>query len=191
MFAVLPRDTAFLMEQVTTDAGCTLPISFCVANWDAPLTGDCIVLTEKTSHSHCARSIGVRFLGMLGVLSAVLTACTPPSPTQTNLPTLPAVLDITPAPTLDTDATATAFASQLRPTLTPAGLYVVQDGDTLSSLAEQFNITVEEILVANNLTDPNALQVGQALIIPARLRTPLAETPVNDKTVTTSVTQTP
>lgn len=147
------------------------------------------MLTEETCHS--PRSIRLGCWGLLGILGVVLTACTPPAPPQTNLPTLPAVLDITPAPTLDTDATATAFAIQLRPTPTPTGLYIVQDGDTLSSLAEQFNITVEELLVANNLTDPNALQVGQALIIPTRLGTPLAETAVNDTTPTTSVTQTP
>lgn len=110
---------------------------------------------------------------------ACLAGCTPPEPPRSNLPTLPAVLDITSAPTLDIDATATAFAVQLRPTPTPAGLYTVQQGDTLSSLATQFGTTVEEILAANGLTDPNALQVGQALIIPSLLRTPQAITPAS------------
>ena len=45
--------------------------------------------------------------------------------------------------------------------------------------AAGFGTTVEEIMAANNLSDPNALQVGQALIIPSLLVTPEppAETP--------------
>jgi LysM repeat protein len=104
------------------------------------------------------------------------TACVPPSPPPRNLPTSPAVLDITPAPTLDIDATATVLAGELRPTATPAGLYVVQPGDTLGALAEEFGTTVDEILVANGLTDPNDIQEGQELIIPSLLATPQVET---------------
>ncbi len=129
-----------------------------------------------------------RFFGQFGaiVLGGVLllAACTPPEPPARNLPTLPAVLDITAAPTLDIDATATAFAQQLRPSPTPAGLYVVQPGDTLSGLAAQFNTTVDEIVAANNLTDPNALQPGQSLIIPVLLRTPAAAEPQSTITIT-------
>lgn len=112
-------------------------------------------------------------IGSLG-----LVACTPPTPPQRNLPTLPAVLDITPAPTLDIDATATAYASVVRPSATPAALYTVQDGDTLSGLAERFNTTVDALSAANGLTDPDSLQPGQTLLIPSLLRTPVAGSPV-------------
>jgi len=101
-----------------------------------------------------------------------LTACAP-EPPATMLPTLPAVLDITPAPTLDIDATATAFAGMTFPTPTSAALYTVQPDDTLSSIAERFNTTVEELVAANGMTDPNSLQAGQTLIIPSLLRTPV------------------
>jgi LysM repeat protein len=112
-------------------------------------------------------------------LGVIIAACAPPEPPPSNLPTAPAVLDITPAPTLDIDATATSYASLLRPSPTPAGLYIVRQGDTLTAIAEQYGTTVEEIMAANNLSDPNALQVGQALIIPSLLVTPEppAETP--------------
>ena len=103
----------------------------------------------------------VALLGMFG-----LAACAPPAPSAPR-PTAPAILDITPAPTQDIDATATAYAVRLIPTPTPAGLYVVQPNDTLSGLAEDFGTTVEELMAANNLTDPNAIQAGQTLIIPA------------------------
>jgi LysM repeat protein len=95
-----------------------------------------------------------------------LAGCSAPPPTSPR-PTAPAILDITPAPTQNIDATATAYAVRLVPTPTPSGLYVVQPNDTLSGLAEDFGTTVEELMAANNLTDPNAIQAGQTLIIPA------------------------
>lgn len=136
----------------------------------------------------------VRSAGLLAMFSFLLCACTPPDPPQRALPTLPAVLDITPAPTLDIDATATAYASVVRPSPTAAALYTVQPGDTLSGLAEQFNTTLEELSAANGITDPNSLQPGQTLIIPSLLRTPVTDassadvTAVSDTTITPTIT---
>jgi len=45
--------------------------------------------------------------------------------------------------------------------------YVVQAGDTLSRIAQRFNTTVDAIVRANNLSNPNNLSVGQRLIIPS------------------------
>lgn len=45
--------------------------------------------------------------------------------------------------------------------------YVVQAGDTLSSIAQKFGTTVEAIVRANNITNPNLIFVGQVLMIPA------------------------
>ena len=85
------------------------------------------------------------------ILAAWLPACTLPAPPQstTPRPTAPVILEITPAPTLDVDATATAYATLLVPSPTPAGLYIVQPGDTLSELAIAFGTTVAEIMAAN------------------------------------------
>lgn len=46
--------------------------------------------------------------------------------------------------------------------------YVVQPGDTLRSIAEQFDTNVQALIEANNLTpaEADSLQVGQELIIP-------------------------
>lgn len=119
-----------------------------------------------------------------------LTACTIqlPEPPEVDLPTQPAVLEITPAPTLDIDATATVMAGQLRPTATPTGIYIVAAGDTLSEIAAEFDTTIEEILVANEMSDPNDLQVGQELIIPSLLPTPLIGTPEAEQLTATSTT---
>ena len=102
---------------------------------------------------------------LLALVPLALAMCAPPPPTGPR-PTSATILEITPAPTLNHDATATAYARLLIPSPTPAGIYVVQPGDTLSSLAEDFGTTVEEIMAANGLTDPNTLALGQVLIIP-------------------------
>ena len=44
--------------------------------------------------------------------------------------------------------------------------YVVQPGDTLSSIAARFNVTVEDLMNANEIQDPNLLSAGQELVIP-------------------------
>ena len=42
----------------------------------------------------------------------------------------------------------------------------VEEGDTLSQLADQFSSSVEAIMEANNLTNPDMINVGQELIMP-------------------------
>ncbi len=44
--------------------------------------------------------------------------------------------------------------------------YVVQEGDSLLSIALRFGVTTNDIIVANTLADPNSVFVGQELIIP-------------------------
>ncbi|MDD5468668.1 MAG: LysM peptidoglycan-binding domain-containing protein [Anaerolineales bacterium] len=44
--------------------------------------------------------------------------------------------------------------------------YVVQYGDTLGQIAQRFGISIEQIMNANQLNNPNLLEVGQRLIIP-------------------------
>lgn len=129
-------------------------------------------------------------LALSGAALLLLTGCSIPEPPSSNLPTAPAVLDITPAPTLDVNATATSYASLLRPSPTPAGLYIVRSGDTLSALAEQYGTTVDAILAANGLSDPNSLQIGQALIIPSLLATPMPQVP-SETPIENSLTPTP
>ena len=43
--------------------------------------------------------------------------------------------------------------------------YTVETGDTLGAIAVKFNVTVAEILEANEILNPDALEVGQVLII--------------------------
>jgi LysM repeat protein len=47
-----------------------------------------------------------------------------------------------------------------------AGNYTVQAGDTLGAIAANYGTTVDEIMAANGMTDPNYIYVGQELIVP-------------------------
>ncbi|MCE2850380.1 MAG: LysM peptidoglycan-binding domain-containing protein [Roseiflexaceae bacterium] len=119
-----------------------------------------------------------QFLGVFRVIQwvivcACISACTAPTDALQPRETVPAVLYITPAPTLDVNATVTAYAEAIVPTGTPSGMYTVKSGDTLSALAEEFEVNLEDLMAANQLTDAAVLQVGQALIIPSLVdRTP-------------------
>lgn len=50
---------------------------------------------------------------------------------------------------------------------TPAGpVYIVQEGDYLSSIAQRFGVTTDALIAANNLENPDVLKAGDELIIP-------------------------
>ncbi len=62
-------------------------------------------------------------------------------------------------------AATTQAATMATPTATPV-IHIVQFGDTLSGLALRYDVPAEEIIAANNIQNPNFLQVGMELIIP-------------------------
>ena len=47
-----------------------------------------------------------------------------------------------------------------------AGEVVVKPGETLSSLANYYNVSLESIIESNGLNDPDNLKAGQKLVIP-------------------------
>lgn len=49
----------------------------------------------------------------------------------------------------------------------PSSIYVVQPGDTLSTIAARLQTTVDALIAANNLADPGMLSVGQQITLPA------------------------
>ena len=51
-------------------------------------------------------------------------------------------------------------------TLSGDEIYIVKPGDTLSSIASQYNTTVRVLAVANNIRNVNLIYVGQRIIIP-------------------------
>jgi LysM repeat protein len=56
----------------------------------------------------------------------------------------------------------------------PSGghVYTVRHGDTLYSIARHFGVSVQAIVQANGITNPNRIYVGQRLIIPGGSGTP-------------------
>ena len=55
----------------------------------------------------------------------------------------------------------------------PGGfLYTIRAGDTFFSLASRFNVTLQALLSANPGVNPNSLQIGQQVCIPAPAPTP-------------------
>jgi LysM repeat protein len=70
------------------------------------------------------------------------------------------------------EGTATPEVEATTPTPSAEGVYIVQEGDYPSSIAEQFGISTEELMEANDITDPTSLMVGQELIIPTPTSSP-------------------
>jgi LysM repeat protein len=81
----------------------------------------------------------------------------PPGPTTTPQPPPPTVVP-TPVP--------------------PTQTYVVQPGDTLTRIAARFGTTVQALVVANNIVNPNLIFVGQVLVIPGTGPVPPTVPPV-------------
>lgn len=48
----------------------------------------------------------------------------------------------------------------------PDETYVVQPGDTLAELAEQFGVGLDDLVQANDIQNIDIIEVGQVLIIP-------------------------
>jgi LysM repeat protein len=44
--------------------------------------------------------------------------------------------------------------------------YLVQSGDTLSAISRRFNVSLDDLLAANNLTEDSILHVGQKIVVP-------------------------
>jgi LysM repeat protein len=62
-------------------------------------------------------------------------------------------------------ASETVAPPTVAPSPTPK-TYTVKSGDSLTKIAQRFSVTLEDLGCYNSLTNLNALQVGQVLLIP-------------------------
>jgi LysM repeat protein len=87
------------------------------------------------------------------------------------------IQDVTPEATLVAIA-VTESPTPEEPVETPMAemAYTVETGDTLGSIAVKFNVTVADILAFNEIANPDALEVGQILIIRRPLVVPATHT---------------
>ena len=89
----------------------------------------------------------------------------PQASVPTPTPRFTPIATVTQRPT-STPKPATPSATPT-PTATPTPIiYTIKPGDTLLSIAIDFDIPVEDIQTANGIIDPRLLQIGQVLIIP-------------------------
>ena len=54
--------------------------------------------------------------------------------------------------------------------------YIVQPYDSLSDIAAKYETTVEELLRLNDLSEPNLLYTGRAILVPRRSETAASTT---------------
>ena len=103
----------------------------------------------------------MRKLLLIGIL---LSACSAPAtPTEnTDVPLQP-LLTNTPA------ATLTPNVLIVLETPIPTGtlqVHIIESGDTVSEIAETYNVPLNDLLAANPDVNPNSLTIGQTLFIP-------------------------
>ena len=64
-------------------------------------------------------------------------------------------------------AAATAAAAGSSPHPAGANTHIVARGETLTSIAKMYKVSVDELQTANHIEDGRKLQAGQSIIIPA------------------------
>lgn len=91
-----------------------------------------------------------------------------PSSTATPRATVTPAPTASPAPTDTPPPSPTPAPATPPPTVapTPQRTYVVQEGDTLAAIAQQFGVAVPTIQAANGIEDPNEIVIGDVLVIP-------------------------
>lgn len=84
-----------------------------------------------------------------------------------------------PQPSASTTAIIPPTTSPVVPSPTPGPLlYTIQEGDTLMSIATDHGISVQELIAANGLDNPDVIFPGQVLVIPNQFApTPLPSVP--------------
>ncbi len=86
------------------------------------------------------------------------TAAVSPAPSTVPSPSATTMSSASPSASASGAPSASSGAS---PTV-----YIVQRGDTLAAIAARYGVTVQAIVAANGIKDPNHIEPGQRLTIP-------------------------
>ena len=145
--------------------------------------------------SHARPRRRITLIALTVVLALVLTSCfgddepdetttttteqaSAPQPPPEPTPTTQAVVETpttTQAITIETPTTTQAITIETPTTTqgldsvvddTRPLIYTVQAGDTLFSIAQRFGLTLDEVVEANNISNPDVIFEGDTLTIP-------------------------
>jgi LysM repeat protein len=125
-------------------------------------------IITPSSYNHLMRMILISCLLLLAACAPAASGATPVANDLRSYQT------VTPSATASTpEGLVVSFETPV-PSPTPFA-YTVKSGDTLSQIAERFNVPLDALMAANPDVDPNAMSVGKTLKIPSSPGNPTGE----------------
>lgn len=176
LFPLLPYETArYVPRFMATIQIMKDPAKFGFDELDepyAPWSFETVEISRQTDLRSIARLLAVDARALESLNPALRRGLTPPRPFTLRVP--PGYAQILSAKLTEPAAVevlAVAEKIAVRPRETPATgptSYRVRSGDTLSSIARRFRVSVASLVRANSLMSQHRLDVGQMLSIPRR-----------------------
>ncbi|MEM1283904.1 MAG: peptidoglycan DD-metalloendopeptidase family protein [Pseudomonadota bacterium] len=151
---VQPGETLFSMSRrygVPVDA---LRSTNRLSNSSALRAGQEIIIPTYSATATAPSNLGVdtTVTGSTGAVRASRYGAPAPTPRPATLGRTIATLP----------QATTPAAPQAMPA---AGTHVVASGETLFSIARRYNMTAQQLIAANGITDPNRIRIGQRLVV--------------------------
>lgn len=104
---------------------------------------------------------------MLLISLLLAAACAPETGSVPAAPeNVKPYVTVTPSLTVVSPTSLVESSPAVLPSPTPFE-YTVKSGDTLGGIAEQFNVALDALMLANPGVDPNAMHIGETLKIPS------------------------
>lgn len=139
-----------------------------------------VLFAQRAAATPIVPTVDVTRVAALSTATITLTPTASPTAEDTATPTASVTPSLTPTETFTPSITPTPA-----PTLTPHPatlVHVIQAGETLSSIAAQYGVTVEALMAANNLTDANLVVQGQRLFVSVLVTDTPSPTPTIEPT---------
>lgn len=131
--------------------------------------------TRSLRHSLICLALGTWLLVMLACARSSRSVKEPWSVSNPNLAqtavaraSTPTTLKVTDQPAAKPILTPTPDEARVLPTLrSKTEEYIVESGDTLGTISRKFSVGLQVLIDANQLSNPDYLDIGQELVIPA------------------------
>ncbi len=155
---VIPTSTPLVVGTVDSNNPNAIPTP---TDLPIPTSGACLYVVKSGENLfRIAINNDVALADLLAINSLTGNSIIQPGQ-EIRLPDCDASTGVTGITTL-----STATPSIGNPISTGGAVHRVVNGDTLSTIAQSYGVTIQQIVDANNLTNPNSLSIGQELIIP-------------------------